>query len=340
MASQVVFDILEHLACTICQEILEDPVNGPCGHSWCYRCVKAWFKLSVTCPICRLEITQPPSIHLGLRSVCKILTAQKLRSEGKSEEEIKRAEARTEYDVDKEAGRVFYGLFNRKFAVIDHEDEVRRCGACHWEVNGNYCGHCGAELQGVPDELEGNLDSYSEGELEAVDRNEDARRALGGARFEIDQYDSDDSFIDNSADDANGDGDWSAAEDSEDEAVNGHASWGTSDDEIAQRPVATEQAVDDPSDDLEDQLDNLVHKYIRTRKVVVVSDDEEEEADAVGSSGKITGADTDRIEEETNSVYDGSEGYELYSADNSDENFEGELPDGGDSDGNWYGFLD
>ena len=41
------------LVCCICTGVLEDPVESPCRHVFCSRCVKPWVDKNSTCPQCR-----------------------------------------------------------------------------------------------------------------------------------------------------------------------------------------------------------------------------------------------------------------------------------------------
>jgi len=41
--------------CAICQDVLEDPVCTPCGHSFCSACLAEWLTDNEQCPTCRTE---------------------------------------------------------------------------------------------------------------------------------------------------------------------------------------------------------------------------------------------------------------------------------------------
>lgn len=59
-------NIENELLCSICLQPLVDPVDTPCGHTFCYNCLKGQLRMQKTCPadqnsICEADV-QPSSI--------------------------------------------------------------------------------------------------------------------------------------------------------------------------------------------------------------------------------------------------------------------------------------
>jgi E3 ubiquitin-protein ligase NRDP1 len=41
------------ILCSVCKEVLKDPVNTPCGHTFCRECIIEWIRTSPSCPVDR-----------------------------------------------------------------------------------------------------------------------------------------------------------------------------------------------------------------------------------------------------------------------------------------------
>lgn len=57
----------DHFCCSVCLEVLRDPVTIPCGHSYCMVCIKGYWrktehKTGYTCPQCRRSFNPRPTL--------------------------------------------------------------------------------------------------------------------------------------------------------------------------------------------------------------------------------------------------------------------------------------
>eukprot|EP00163_Fabomonas_tropica_P009563 TRINITY_DN19381_c0_g1_i1.p1 TRINITY_DN19381_c0_g1~~TRINITY_DN19381_c0_g1_i1.p1 ORF type:complete len:268 (-),score=10.63 TRINITY_DN19381_c0_g1_i1:251-1054(-) len=70
-------EIPEDLRCSICLDVLFDPVSLPCGHTFCQPCVhrphNSKWHLIDTCPLCRQEVSLvgPVNVNVILRDLVK-----------------------------------------------------------------------------------------------------------------------------------------------------------------------------------------------------------------------------------------------------------------------------
>ncbi|ODV69637.1 hypothetical protein HYPBUDRAFT_95687, partial [Hyphopichia burtonii NRRL Y-1933] len=191
--------ITDTLECAICSEIMHVPFLASCGHSFCYGCLKSWFENKVNCPTCRKDFEYAPVINLQLKQISKNIFQMMLEL---SKEDTKpRLRHQTsmleEYEDDFANKRLFGDAFKSTLTLIDRSDGVPRCGNCHWEAHGSSCLHCGSRFRIPRDDAyydSEDGDAYNEDEEEIV--------LYGGRHGEDDdegepnEYDSQDSFID------------------------------------------------------------------------------------------------------------------------------------------------
>ncbi|KAM9827558.1 E3 ubiquitin-protein ligase TRIM21-like [Neosynchiropus ocellatus] len=64
----------EQFRCAICQDIFSDPVSIPCGHNYCFECIKRFWDTKNTkcwCPLCKEAFPTRPDlrINVGLKDI-------------------------------------------------------------------------------------------------------------------------------------------------------------------------------------------------------------------------------------------------------------------------------
>ncbi|XP_064811787.1 uncharacterized protein LOC135527064 [Oncorhynchus masou masou] len=79
--------VLPELTCLICYEILNDPHQFPCGHSYCLSCIHSMrCHNNYSCPECRREFTDNSDIvrNYRLANIANTFRKHQQRTEGKS----------------------------------------------------------------------------------------------------------------------------------------------------------------------------------------------------------------------------------------------------------------
>lgn len=179
------------MECTICSETMSVPCTTECGHSFCYDCLSSWFENKLNCPNCRHDIEHKPVLNIQLKDVSKNITDLLIETMPDSDEKDKMVKHRQEsvlaFEFDNKHGRLFGDLFTSALTLIDNSDGVPRCGNCHWEAHGTVCLHCGTRFR-IPRDDE----YYDSDDGEAYNEDDEEPN-------ELNEYDSDDSFVDSRA---------------------------------------------------------------------------------------------------------------------------------------------
>uniref|UniRef100_A0A8C5N1A0 Uncharacterized protein n=1 Tax=Gouania willdenowi TaxID=441366 RepID=A0A8C5N1A0_GOUWI len=57
-----------HFLCSICLEVLTDPVTTPCGHNFCKTCISTHWDTSTTrrCPVCNQVFSTKPQLKVNI----------------------------------------------------------------------------------------------------------------------------------------------------------------------------------------------------------------------------------------------------------------------------------
>ncbi|XP_028298424.1 E3 ubiquitin-protein ligase TRIM21-like [Gouania willdenowi] len=57
-----------HFRCSICLEVLTDPVTTPCGHNFCKTCISTYWDTSTTsrCPVCNQVFSTKPQLKVNI----------------------------------------------------------------------------------------------------------------------------------------------------------------------------------------------------------------------------------------------------------------------------------
>eukprot|EP00061_Rhincodon_typus_P003060 g19181.t1 len=68
MAAANLLSLEQQLSCSICLEVFTEPVNLPCGHTFCLRCIdKNWQQSPASaCPECRASFVPRPPLRKNI----------------------------------------------------------------------------------------------------------------------------------------------------------------------------------------------------------------------------------------------------------------------------------
>eukprot|EP00053_Salpingoeca_punica_P019493 m.197451 g.197451 ORF g.197451 m.197451 type:complete len:202 (+) comp17665_c0_seq1:255-860(+) len=53
--------------CSICLDVVSNPVVTPCGHLYCWSCLREWLSTRESCPVCKAKVTADTVIPLYVR---------------------------------------------------------------------------------------------------------------------------------------------------------------------------------------------------------------------------------------------------------------------------------
>ncbi|KAF4071475.1 hypothetical protein AMELA_G00273700 [Ameiurus melas] len=64
--------ILQHFKCSICFDILEEPVTTTCGHTFCKKCLDRHMAINdIVCPLCKQHLRLKPQVNIAFRDILK-----------------------------------------------------------------------------------------------------------------------------------------------------------------------------------------------------------------------------------------------------------------------------
>ncbi|TID30613.1 hypothetical protein CANINC_000768 [Pichia inconspicua] len=169
-------DIVSQFSCPICQDVPTQPYLLPtCGHTFCYDCIKSWFPCNPSCPVCRSIIGENKPIlnHMLKNLIDNVISNLQSLIDSQSAIALNnwKIERNKDYEIDKASDFPWLKNIAAKWgrAVVDNEDGVPRCSACHWELVDGHCENCGRTMVGWHDRLDG--DEIDDDEDDEEDEN-------------------------------------------------------------------------------------------------------------------------------------------------------------------------
>lgn len=62
--------ILQHLKCSICIDVLQEPVTTTCGHTFCKKCLDRHMTINdLVCPLCQQHLKLKPKVNIVFRDI-------------------------------------------------------------------------------------------------------------------------------------------------------------------------------------------------------------------------------------------------------------------------------
>lgn len=255
-------EILSQLSCPICQDVPTQPHLLPtCGHTFCYDCIKSWFPCNPSCPVCRAVIGEKkPILNHALKSVIHAVFSN---LQSLTDQNTARSlndwliERNREYNTDRESDFPWLKKIpdNWARAVVDNEDGVPRCSACHWELIDGHCENCGRTMVGWQDRSDGDEIDGDEDDEEDENLFRHQHVTDGALSSDYDDYDNGlrdmpNRFVHNEADDDDDEDDEEEDDDGVlDEEYESDDGFVVEDDDVSRM----EESDDDDDDDDEDE---------------------------------------------------------------------------------------
>lgn len=183
-------DMRSLITCKICLRPLYEPYTLACGHTYCYGCLRSWFKGNdeqgrrkrKNCPDCRAEVTAQPAPNYIMRDMTHMFVDRvELLPEGETVTDHVREKEQeaTQLTVDRADAGLFGGVFrgaHRHMAPIqDVQDGVIRCPNCMFELEDGECNQCGWYDSDISIDDDDELSINSEDESDMSDINADLR---------------------------------------------------------------------------------------------------------------------------------------------------------------------
>ncbi|KAM4563406.1 nuclear factor 7, ovary-like isoform 3-T3 [Odontesthes bonariensis] len=117
----------EDLTCSVCLAIFTDPVNLPCGHSFCRKCIAAVLNTQQQCPQCRTDVaTEAKCLPTSL--ILKSLAEKAKESERTKKERGDESAQKTELCPEHEEKLKLFCVTDQQLACIICRDGVRHEG--------------------------------------------------------------------------------------------------------------------------------------------------------------------------------------------------------------------